>query len=223
MEVFGYGAGAHKARFALGAIAGALLFAGACTASAQSSGGTSADKAPSEAAQRAALSPYRFILQNAKASSRKPAAEPKRVSAPPVQHASVQPSAPPAAPEPAPAAVEVASPAPEPAPAPAAASEPAVAALSRKPLEPPPPKTEIIPIRTDDPHLSPALLREQPHGIVKVEFEIQPDGSVGEVKVLSSTNHVLNRPTVDAVQGWKFRPVDESLTVQTEVDYKLDQ
>jgi TonB family protein len=71
--------------------------------------------------------------------------------------------------------------------------------------------------------LSPALLREQPHGIVKVEFDIQPDGSVGDVKVLSSTNRVLNRPTVDAVQAWKFQPVDEILTVQTEVDYKLDQ
>jgi TonB family protein len=178
---------------------------------------------------RAAASPFRFILQNARAPARKPAAapkpveaaavaEPRRPVAPPVQQASLQPSAPVAA------AVPVAAPASEVAPpAPPSASEPAVAALSRQPLEPPAPKHDIIPIRTDEPHLSPALLREQPHGIVKVEFDIQPDGSVGEVKVLSSTNRVLNRPTIDAVQGWKFKPVDEVLTVQTEVDYKLDQ
>jgi TonB family protein len=226
MEVFGYGVGAHKARIAKGAIAGALLIAGACTASAQTSGANSADKAPSEAAMRAAASPFRFILQNAKAPARKPVAAPKAVeapavaeprhpAAPPVQQASVQTSAPVATS--APAAPAVAPPPPAPA------SEPAVAALSRQSLEPPPPKRDIIPIRTDEPHLSPALLREQPHGIVKVEFDIQPDGSVGDVKVLSSTNRVLNRPTVDAVQAWKFQPVDEILTVQTEVDYKLDQ
>jgi TonB family protein len=178
---------------------------------------------------RAAASPFRFILQNAKAPARKPVAAPKpaeapavaelkRPVAPPVQQASMQPTAPVAPPAAqTPPAAEVASPAPAPA------SEPAVAALSRQPLEPPPPKRDIIPIRTDEPHLSPALLREQPHGIVKVEFDIQPDGSVGDVKVLSSTNRVLNRPTVDAVQAWKFQPVDEILTVQTEVDYKLDQ
>lgn len=229
MEVFGYGVGAHKARIVSGAIAGALLIAGATTASAQTSGGNSADKAPSEAAMRAAASPFRFILQNAKAPARKPApaapkpveapavAEPKRPVAPPVQQASYQPSAPAAAVAPAPA------PAPAPAETAPSAPEPAVAALSRKPLEPPPPKHDIIPIRTDEPHLSPALLREQPHGVVKVEFDIQPDGSVGDVKVLSSTNRALNRPTIDAVQGWKFQPVDDVLTVQTEVDYKLDQ
>lgn len=230
MDILGYGAGAHKARFALGAIAGTLLMAVAHTASAQTNTGeTAAEKAPSEAARRAALSPYRFILQSATAPARKPAAapakpaeppsavaEPKRTAAAPVQQASARPSAP-AAPQPQPVAADA------PPPAAASAPEPAVAALSRQPTEPPPPKRDIIPIRTDEPRLPPALLREQPHGIVKVQFEIQPDGSVGEVKVLSSTNRALNRPTIDAVQGWKFQPVDEVLTVQTEVDYKLDQ
>jgi len=197
-----------------------MLWAVAHTASAQTSppANNPVDNAPSEAARRAAMSPYRFILQNASAPARKPApapaaasappavAEPKRPVAPPVQQAAVQPTAP----------------APKPAEAQPPAPEPAVAALTRKPAEPPPPRREIIPIRTDEPHLSPALLREQPRGTVKVHFDINPDGSVGEVKVMSSTNRSLNRPTVDAVQGWKFQPVDEILTVETEIVYKMD-
>jgi TonB family protein len=220
MEILGYGVGAHKAHRVLGAIAGTLLLTAAYTASAQTNTG-STDQAPSEAARRAALSPYRFILQNASAPARKaapaskpaeapPVAETKRPSPPPVQQAAAQPTAP----APKPAAAEVAPPTPAP--------EPAVASLSRKPAEPPPPRREIIPIRTDEPRLSPALLREQPHGTVKVHFDIQPDGSVGEVKIISSTNRSLNRPTIDAVQGWKFQPVDEILTVETELVYKMD-
>jgi TonB family protein len=220
MEILGLRVGAHKARRALGAIAGTLLLAGAYSASAQTTpASNSTDQAPSEAARRAALSPYRFILQNASAPARKAAPkpaestaaapEPKHSAAPAVQQASVQPAAP--VPQP------VAAPAPAPVP------EPTVAALSRKPVEPPPPKRDIIPIRTDEPRLSPALLREQPHGVVKVHFDIEPNGSVGEVTIVSSTNRALNRATIEAVQGWKFQPVDEVLTVETEIDYKMDQ
>jgi TonB family protein len=220
MEILGKNGVAHKARL-VGAIA-VLMLAGAETAHAQAtpSANNPVDNAPSEAARRAAMSPYRFIIQNATAPARKPAPRPAEASSPaaeakrpaaPVQQAAVQPSAPAPAPKPA----ETQAPPPTP--------EPAVAALSRKPVEPPPPRREIIPVRTDEPRLSPALLREQPHGTVKVHFDIQPDGSVGEVKVVSSSNRSLNKPTVEAVQGWKFQPVDEILTVETEVVYKMDQ
>jgi TonB family protein len=65
-------------------------------------------------------------------------------------------------------------------------------------------------------------MRERPHGTVRVLFEIQPDGTVSDAKVVSSTNRSLNRPTIDAVKAWKFEPVDEILSVETEVDYKFD-
>jgi TonB family protein len=225
MEILGKGGAAHKARFA-GVIAGMMVLAAAGTANAQATppAGNSVDKAPSEAARRAALSPYRFILQNASAPARKPApaaapspspaamAEPKKPAAPPpVQQAAAQPVAP------RPAVADSA--------ASAASAEAAIAALSRQPTEPaaPPPRLEIIPVSTDEPRLPAALMRERPNGVVKVHFEIQPDGSVGEVKVTSSTNRSLNRPSVDAVQKWKFEPVDAVLTVETELVYKFDQ
>ena len=77
-------------------------------------------------------------------------------------------------------------------------------------------------MQTDEPHLPPAVLREQPKGTVKVHFEIEPSGSVANVQVLASTNRGLDKPTVQAVQGWKFQPVDETLAVETEIVYKFD-
>jgi TonB family protein len=228
MQRLGNGGVAHKARL-IGVITGMMILAGAQTANAQTTppAGNPIDQAPSEAARRAALSPYRFILQNASAPARKPApapaaapspspapavAEPKKPAAPPaVQQAAAQPVAAPAA-----------KPAPVEAPASAAAAEAAIASLSRQAAEPPPPHLEIIPIRTDEPRLPATLLREHPKGVVKVHFDIQPDGSVGDVKVTSSTNRSLNRPSVDAVQKWKFEPVDAVLTVETELVYKFD-
>jgi TonB family protein len=165
---------------------------------------------PSEALQRQALSPYRFILQNASAPARKPAApaaasEPKKPA--PVEQAALQPR-----PAPSPQAATPQPSQPE-APTP-------VAVFAPKPPEPPPVvHREIIPIKTDEPHLSAALLRERPSGVVKVSFEVHPDGSTAAVKILSSSNRSLNKPSVEAVSGWKFQPVDEVLTVETELDY----
>lgn len=228
MQKLGKGGAAHKACF-VGVLAGTMLLAGVHTASAQTStppANNSTDNAPSEAARRAAASPYRFILQNATAPRKAaapaapaatavaapaPVSEPRRPAPAPVQQAAAQPSAPRA-----PAPVE-AAPAPAPAPQPEA-----VAAASRKPVEPPPPRREIIPVQTDEPRLPPALLRENPKGTVKVHFDIQPNGSVSEVKVLASTNRQLDKPTISAIQNWKFQPVDEILTVETEIVYKFD-
>src|SRR5882672_1181115 len=109
MQKLGIGGAAHKARFAK-VLAGSMLLAGAYTASAQTtapSASNPVDNAPSEAARRAAASPYRFILQNA-APRKAPApaaapaptpvvAEPKKSTAAPVQQASAQPSRAPAA------------------------------------------------------------------------------------------------------------------------------
>ena len=227
MEILGNRGVAQKARL-VGVIAGMLALAGTQVAAAQTPppAGNPVDQAPSEAARRAAMSPYRFIIQNASAPARKPTpapaaapspapaaavAEPKKPVAPaPVQQAAAQP----VAPAPKPVAAET--------PASAPAPEAAIASLSRQPAELPPPRLEIIPVRTDEPRLPAALMRERPRGVVKVHFEIQPDGSVGEVKVISSTNRSLNRPSVDAVQKWKFEPVDAVLTVETELVYKFD-
>jgi TonB family protein len=210
-----------------------LLPCAALAAHAQT-GAAAGDGAPSEAARRAATSPYRFILQhaNAPAPVRKVAPDKERErerdkdkvetvrklappSEAPVQsaaqtaRAAAAPVAPLAATEPAQTAPAVAEPVQSAARTPAA--EPRVAV-----------RREIIPLRTDEPRLAAALLRERPNGVVRVQFDVQPDGSTSAVKVLTSSNRALNRATVDAVSGWKFQPVDEVLTVETEIAYKYD-
>jgi TonB family protein len=51
-------------------------------------------------------------------------------------------------------------------------------------------------------------MRERPSGVVRVHFDIRPDGTTGDVKVVASSNRSLNRATVEAVSGWKFEPVE---------------
>lgn len=175
--------------------------------------------APSEAVQRQANSPYRFILQNANAPSRArpvPAVEAKKAAKPePV--AVARPPPVPAAPIPVVESAPLPASAPEP--------EPVAAVIPSAPAPAPMPaalRREAIPVRTDDPRLPAALLRERPSGLVRVAFEINPDGSTGSVKVVSSTNRALNRVSVDAVSDWKFMPVDEVLSIETELAYNYD-
>ncbi|MDB5856444.1 MAG: hypothetical protein JWQ76_133 [Ramlibacter sp.] len=213
MHMHRCGALAHKAGSVwLIAALGFAMVSRMESASAQAPAPASPGGAPSEAVQRQANSPYRFILQNANAPTRKPAPAPAPVEAKKPRAAEQAAIA-----RPAPAMV-----APEPAAAPVVAPEP-VAAIEAKP-EPVPAvvRRDVIPVRTDDPRLPAALLRERPSGVVRVQFELNPDGSTGNVKVVSSTNRSLNRASVDAVSNWKFQPVDEVLSIETELAYKYE-
>jgi TonB family protein len=198
-----FGAAAHKASRAGVLIAGLHVLAGGSIALAQTAPPAAAadsDQAPSEAARRQALGPYRFILQNANAPAPRPKAaapvEAKRPAAPEqtavaAPRSRVTAPAPVAAPEPQPPA-PVAAIAPRPA-------EPAIVAVRK----------ELVAIRQDPPELTAALRREQVSGTVKVGFDVNPDGSTSGVKVLSSTNRKLNNLSMAAVAGWKFKPIDE--------------
>src|SRR3569623_1609965 len=68
MQTLGKDGSVHKARI-VGIFAGTLLLAAAHAATAQNPAGNT-DNAPSEAARRAAASPYRIILQTATAPRR---------------------------------------------------------------------------------------------------------------------------------------------------------
>jgi TonB family protein len=189
---------AHKAAGAWVLTTGLGFAALIAMAPASAQAPASGASAPSEAVQRQASSPYRFILQNANAPTR----------AKPEQAAVARPAPVQVAPAPA---VEPTR-APEPVAAIPAFPEPIPAVVQR----------EVIPVQTDGPKLPAALLRERPSGVVRVAFELNPDGSTGNVKVVSSTNRALNRASVDAVSNWKFMPVDEVLTIETELAYKYD-
>ena len=183
---------------------------------------TPTDSAPSEAARRQALGPFRMILQNAE-QAHKPA--PKKT--PPPVAASPAPPAPRTAAAPArPAAPPPPPPAPEPAKSEVAAPRPAPApdaAVARAPAPPAPvapPPAALVPVKQDAPVLPAALRREQPEGIVKVGFAVKPDGSTTDVQVLSSTNRKLNSASVAAVAGWRFQPIGETRPTEVELVYE---
>ena len=56
-------------------------------------------------------------------------------------------------------------------------------------------------------------------GVVRVEVQVAPNGSVRNVKLLGG-NPILGQSTMKAVKSWKYVPasVDETLTVKLEFD-----
>ncbi|MBK0392962.1 TonB family protein [Ramlibacter algicola] len=201
----------------------------AMSAHAQPAG--AADGAPSEAARRQALSPFRMILQSADAPRRavpapkraapEPSPAPAVVGAPAPSLAPVAVTAPPPAPAPVQAAV-----APSPAPSePPKAEQVSVAKPSAPPApkapEPPPP-IELVPIQQDAPILSAALRREQPQGKVMVAFSVKPDGTTGDVQVVQTSDRRLNSASVHAVSNWRFKPIREAQPVEVELVYGDD-
>jgi periplasmic protein TonB len=69
-----------------------------------------------------------------------------------------------------------------------------------KPDDPP------VPVRTPPPKYPTELKREGVSGMVVVNMVIDTDGSVQEVTVSKSTHIEFERPAIDAVKGWKFKP-----------------
>lgn len=189
-----------------------------------------ADGAPSEAARRQALGPFRMILQDAD-QPRKPApkkvpravpaspapASARGVAEAPAAHAVTQAPAAPAVPEEKTSKSEIAA-----APVPAPAAPPDAVARAPLPQQVAPQPVALVVVKQDQPVLSAALRREQPEGIVKVGFAVKPDGSTADVQVLSSTNHRLNAASVAAVAGWRFQPIGETRPTEVELVFQHD-
>ncbi|MES2634625.1 MAG: TonB family protein [Pseudomonadota bacterium] len=214
---------AHKAVSAwITAVVSVAGMAVAAPVMAQTAAGAARDGAPSEAARRAAESPYRFILQNAAIRERpKPAPAPAAAAAPVVEKEAPKRPAPvesvatvrqraaqPA--EPVAAQPEAVAPAPTPVAVAAPQAAPAPVVAVRK---------ELIAVRQDPPELSAMLMRERPSGMVTVAFEVNPDGNVSGARVTKSSNSSLNRPSVSAVEKWKFQPIDDTRSLEIELNY----
>lgn len=110
-----------------------------------------------------------------------------------------------------------------PATAIAPASSPAVAATSKSgPSAPAEDEDDELTILSQT---QPDIPREVRNMLgtakVAVAFTVQPDGSVQEASVISSTHRRLNRPTLEAVGQWKFAPVRTARNVRVELEFDL--
>ena len=189
------------------------------------------DGAPSEAARRQALGPFRMILQNADP-ARKASAAPKKAPQPvattpaapaatPARSAVTAPAAPSVSPAPAVTAAPSEPVKPEMAPVPATSPAPPSATAPQPAVAPAP--VALVAVKQEAPVLPAALRREQPEGIVKVGFAVKPDGSTTDVQVLSSTNRKLNSSSVAAVAGWRFKPIGETRPTEVELVYEPEK
>jgi periplasmic protein TonB len=71
-------------------------------------------------------------------------------------------------------------------------------------------KTEApVPVRTVPPDYPPDLRREGVSGLVMVKCSIDEQGNVTETTVEKSSNPAFEKPAMDAVRKWKFKPAKQ--------------
>jgi periplasmic protein TonB len=73
-------------------------------------------------------------------------------------------------------------------------------AVAESPVEPP------VPVRTVPPEYPDALRREGLSGIVVVKCAVDAQGNVSDAQVEKSSNAGFEKPAVEAVRKWKFKP-----------------
>lgn len=219
---------------------GVALPAGAQTAAAAPAPASAASApakgaAPSERAQRQADSVFRWIKIHSekprKAAEAKPAAKseaavvvtgssPREAARAEPDDAKPAPTASASSPalEPLNAAAEkdtVAAPV-----VPVVASAPAVVPVT--PAAPVEEEVVVKPIEQPKPEFPEDVMAQLGSGKVKLRFMVQPDGSVAEAEVLSTSHRRLNRAALDAIAKWRFKPIKVARPAQVELGFSLE-
>jgi protein TonB len=79
-------------------------------------------------------------------------------------------------------------------------------------------KEPPVPIRTFAPEYPFEMRREGVNGVVTVKVTIDEHGAVSSTEVVKSSNPAFERPAVDAVTKWKFKPAKvDGKAVETKV------
>ncbi|MEO5960162.1 MAG: energy transducer TonB [Opitutaceae bacterium] len=69
-----------------------------------------------------------------------------------------------------------------------------------------------MPVRTVAPEYPPELRREGVSGLVMVKCTIDESGNVVDPQVEKSSNMAFEKPAVDALKKWKFKPAKQDGT-----------
>jgi periplasmic protein TonB len=164
--------------------------------------------------------------------------EPVRVEVPLEQAMQVKflrppppPKAPPRPPEPVTKRVPKPDPTPE-KPEPIKAPPPPPPVVSEEPPAPAPVVQDTGPVRVAagqgpglikrvEPRYPPIAQTARIEGRVVVDAVIRRDGTVSEVKVLSSTNAMFEQACIDAVRQWRFTPGSQDVILTVTVNFTL--
>ena len=165
----------------------------AATAAPAAPGPAKAAKAPARSSERAADGAARTTPAGSSAETQ---AAPKMASANPQEPASTQVTA---------AKLDAAAPL-------AAAAPQAVVEEDES----------LTPVFRSEPEFPGAMMRTLRKGQVQVAFTVQPDGSVSEVRAVSSSHPRLAPSAVSTVSQWKFRPVRHAQQAVVDLGFNLD-
>jgi periplasmic protein TonB len=165
--------------------------------------------------------------------------EPVRIDTPIQEEMKVQflrpppppPKAPPKPPEPVTKRVPKPDPTPE-KPEPIKAPPPPPPVPSEEPPAPAPVVQDTGPVRVSagqgpglikkvEPQYPPIARTARMEGSVVVDAIIRRDGTVSEVKVLSSTNKMFEQACIDAVRQWRFTPGSQDVILSVTVNFTL--
>ncbi len=75
-------------------------------------------------------------------------------------------------------------------------------------------------VKTVPPTYPAIALKMRIEGTVKLDVTIDPDGSVGDVKVVSG-HQLLASAAIEAVKKWRYEPADSKSTQTVNVDFNL--
>jgi len=166
--------------------------------------------------------------------------DPKRVEPPAEQAMQVQflkprpPRPPPKTEKPKPKPEAKKIPRPDPTPTePEPVVEPEPPPVIEAPPQPPaPPPQPTGPVRVSpgqgpglvkrvEPQYPPLLQSSRIEGAVVLDAVIRKDGSVGDIKVLQSSNALFERAAVDAIKQWRYTPSPYDVILTVRVNFAL--
>jgi TonB family protein len=96
------------------------------------------------------------------------------------------------------------------------AAQAAIAAATEEADEP------LALVQANEPEFPPNVMRRLRKGTVQVRFEVQSDGSVANATVVQTSNRTLNQAAIDAVGGWRFKPVRGPRSAVVDLGFDLD-
>ena len=77
------------------------------------------------------------------------------------------------------------------------------------------------PVSTPSPSYPNEALRNGLAGEVQVEFTINPDGSVSNVRIVrADPPRVFDRAALSAVRRWRFQPVSAPITTRRSINFE---
>ena len=80
-------------------------------------------------------------------------------------------------------------------------------------------KSELVAVRTPEPGYPSDALNRGLSGEVEIEFIVERNGEVSDVRVVNSSQRAFDRNVVMTVKRWKFAPLDTSRTVRRSFNF----